>query len=125
MYWASGFAAFTSSPVTYDQVPNPDVVAKYTATAREFLSHVAVDQACVILTDIPTVNTKRGTAVAIASALGKELIAPELDGLQTYDGSHLDRPSAERWSQAFFQAAGPKIRRCLDKPQHSSAGRLP
>jgi hypothetical protein len=125
MYWASGLAAFTSSPVTYDRVPDPDVVAKYAATAREFLSRAPVDQACVILTDIPTVKTKRGTAVAIAEALGMELIAPELEALQTYDGSHLDRPSAERWSEAFFRAAAPKIQRCLHKTQRSSAGRSP
>ena len=124
-YWASGFAAFTSSPVSNDQVPNQDVVANYTATAREFLSHLPVDARCVILTTVPTVEMRRGTAGAIAAALGMELIAPELDGLETFDGSHLDRPSAERWSKAFFQAAAPKIRECLGKTQHSSAGRSP
>ena len=107
MYWASGLAAFTSSPVTNDQVPNQDVVANYTATAREFLSHVPVDAAMRDL-DGPFRPLRRDEElqVAIAGALGMELIAPELDGLQTYDGSHLDRPSAERWSEAFFEAAG-------------------
>jgi hypothetical protein len=59
------------------------------------------------------VETQTKAASAIAAALGLELIAPELEGLQTFDGSHLDPPSAERWSRAFFQAAGPKIRQCL------------
>ena len=125
MYRASGFAAFTSSPVTNDHVPNQDVVANSTAIAQEFLSHLPVDARCVILTTIPTVETSRGTAGAIAAALGMELIAPELDGLQTFDGSHLDRPSAERWSKAFLQAAAPKIGECLGKTQHSSAGLSP
>ena len=31
------------------------------------------------------------------------------------DGYHLDGPSAERWSQAFFEAAGPEIRSCIEK----------
>jgi hypothetical protein len=59
-------------------------------------------------------STKSGTAKAIANALGLSLIAPELPGLNTFDGSHLDRPSAERWSQAFLKEASPRIRDCLD-----------
>jgi hypothetical protein len=46
-------------------------------------------------------------------ALGSELIAPQVDGLRTFDGSHLDAASAERWSAAFLDAAGPRIRECL------------
>ena len=45
-----------------------------------------------------------------------KLVTPERsEGLQTIDGYHLDGPSAERWSQAFFKAAGPEIRSCLEK----------
>jgi hypothetical protein len=36
-------------------------------------------------------------------------------GLQTFDGSHLDQPSAERWSQAFFQAVGSRARSWIDE----------
>jgi hypothetical protein len=43
------------------------------------------------------------------------LVAPRLDGLYTTDGYHLDRASADRWSRAFLEAAGPEIRSCLEK----------
>jgi hypothetical protein len=46
------------------------------------------------------------------------LIIPEnIEGLQTADGSHLDKPSAERFSRAFLQTASSKIRSCLGKQQ--------
>jgi hypothetical protein len=41
------------------------------------------------------------------------LIAPELEGLKIFDTSHLDRLSAQRWSAAFYAAAGPQIQKCL------------
>ena len=55
-----------------------------------------------------------GNVTAIAEALGVPLMTPELSqDLLTFDGSHLDKASAERWSQAFFQMASSKIRSCL------------
>jgi hypothetical protein len=103
------------SPVSYHQAISEDVVNRNTAVATDFLSRFAEGK-CVILTMVPNVGTKVGDAEAIAAGLGVELVTPGvLEGLQTYDGSHLDRPSAERWSRAFFQAAGPKIRSCLEK----------
>jgi hypothetical protein len=68
----------------------------------------------VILTMVPNPETKIGNAKAVATALGVNFVAPEIEGLGTYDGSHLNQPSAQRWSQAFFEAAGPKIRSCLE-----------
>ena len=44
-----------------------------------------------------------------------ELVAPRLEGLSTFDQSHLDAPSAARWSAAFFEAAGPRSRPALAK----------
>jgi hypothetical protein len=55
-------------------------------------------------------------ANAIASGLGKTLIVPEhLNGLQTIEGVHLDHPSAERWSEGFFETASPEIQKCLEE----------
>jgi hypothetical protein len=102
-------------PVSYDEDINHDVVSSDAAAAADFLSRLP-RQGCVILTTIPTVVTRIGDANAIAKALGLNLVIPgNLEGLQTYDGSHLDRPSAERWSQAFFKIAGPKILSCIQK----------
>ena len=47
------------------------------------------------------------------------LVVPQnLDGLQTFDGTHLDHASAERWSEAFFKTAGPQIQKCLEVTHH-------
>jgi hypothetical protein len=110
-----GNVLFEAKPVSYDQTTGEDIVKASTAAARKFLSDLPVQDECVILTTVPTVETKTGNANAIATALHKDLVTPEVQGLQTFDGSHLDPPSAERWSEAFFQAAGPKIRSCLEK----------
>jgi hypothetical protein len=110
-----GNVLFEAKPVSYDQTTREDVVKTNTAAARKFLSDLPVQEECVILTIVPTVETKTGNANAIAGALHKDLVTPEVQGLQTFDGSHLDPPSAQRWSEAFFQAAGPQIRSCLGK----------
>lgn len=86
----------------------------FAALGQKFLSKLPVARSCVLLTIAPYDATKRAEAQAIADALGLELVAPQLKGVRTFDGSHLDRQSAERWSQAFFDAAGPRIRKCLD-----------
>lgn len=115
-YSRSGhFSRESITPVSYDQGISEDVVKRDTEAAIDFVSRLPVPKKCVILTQTATVGTKIGNANAIAAALGNALVAPEIPGLQTFDGSHLDRPSAERWSQAFFQAAGPRIRSCLDE----------
>jgi hypothetical protein len=107
------------TPVSYDQVVNQNVVKSNTAAAIDFLSRLGVKRECVILTMVPTVGTKIGNVNAIAKALGVNLMIPEtLPGLQTFDGSHLEKPSAERWSQAFFQAASSRIRSCLEEQRH-------
>jgi len=114
-YYTEGAAEWKITPVSYDQAINQDVVNRNTAAAIGFLSHFAQGK-CVILTTVPFVGTKIGDANAIAAGLGMKLVTPGiLEGLQTYDGYHLDQPSARRWSQAFFQAAGSKIRSCLEE----------
>jgi hypothetical protein len=102
-------------PVSYDQVIDQKAVDDSVAAAKEFLSHLP-PQSCVILTTVPTVGTKIGNANAIARGVDLDLVTPgNLGDLRTYDGSHLDRQSAERWSQAFLQAAGSRIQACLEK----------
>src|SRR5882762_9961302 len=109
----SGLSQFKGGAVSYDQSVDQTAVENEAAIGREFLSGLPVKRECIILTTVPYPRTKVGTINALANALGKTLVMPDLDGLQTYDGSHLDRPSAERWSKAFVQAVAPQIRRCL------------
>ena len=103
------------TPVSYDQVISQDLVNSSTAAAIDFLPHLPVERRCVILTTVPYHGTKIGNVKAVATALGEHLIPPEIPMLQTFDGGHLDQPSAEHWSQAFFRAASSRIRSCLDE----------
>jgi len=112
-YW------FKPTPASYDQAINQTVTRDYTATGVDFLSHLPVKPECIIFTIVPNVGTHIATANAIATGLGINFVAPELDGLRTFDGSHLDRSSAERWSAAFLAAAAPQILKCLHEPTAS------
>jgi hypothetical protein len=113
-YYREGVPLNKITPVSYDQNVSQDVVDSNIATAIDFLSRFAQGK-CVILTNVPFVETNMGNANAIAKGVGAKLVTPTLEGLQTYDGYHLDQPSAERWSKAFFSAAGPEIRSCLEE----------
>jgi len=108
--------AHAITPVSYDRSVNESVVNSNTDAAVKFLSNANVSRKCVILTMVPTVDAKIGNVSAIAKALGLDLVTPEIrTELRTYDGSHLDKTSAEYWSQAFFHAAGSSIRSCLEQ----------
>ncbi len=99
-----------------DTVPAADDLAhwkRYAELGQEFVSRLPVERQCVILTIAPWEATKTSEARAIADALNLDLVAPKLSGLRTLDGDHLDHESAQRWSAAFFEAAGPRIRQCL------------
>src|SRR5262249_11858143 len=111
--WIQQGGAFTAAPVVYDSVVDQAAIDRYLPRAQAFLSSLKVPAACVVLTMVPNAKTTSGTASALARALGRDLVAPEPDGLATYDGSHLDLQSADRWSTAFFAAAGPRISSCL------------
>lgn len=110
---------FPRGPVSYDENIDRNVQASYTTLGNEFLPGLSADRACTILTAVPTLNTNVGTAKAIAAGLGLKLVSPRLDGLALFDKVHLDRESAERWSAAFFEEAGPQIRKCLSEEPKS------
>jgi hypothetical protein len=84
------------------------------ALADKFLSSLPVKRNCIILTLAPWGDTSTAQAHAMADALKLTLVTPKLTDLRTFDGDHLDHNSAERWSGAFFEAAGPQIRQCLN-----------
>ena len=80
--------------------------------AGKFVSGLQVDRQCIVLTIVPSAKTKRAEARAIAQALGVPFIVPQVAGLTTFDGSHLDSRSAALWSAAFLEAAGPVLEHC-------------
>jgi hypothetical protein len=100
--------------VSYDPWVDDATVKDSTALAIDFLKRFAQGR-CVILTNVPYPETRSGDAEAIAAGAGLRLVSPKLDGLNTTDGYHLDRASADRWSKAFLEAAGPEIRSCLER----------
>ena len=108
---------FEIKQVSDGQPSNVERWDHYARLGEKFLAQLPVDRSCVILTIVPTVETKRAEAMAIAARLGLDFLAPQIDGLRTFDGSHLDAASAERWSAAFFREAGPRIRMCVEAGQ--------
>jgi hypothetical protein len=118
--WRLNGGRFVSVPASYNKDVDTQVAEMYVASGRRFLEGLPVPPECQILTVVPTVGTPVGTAQTIASGLNRTLIAPQPDALQTFDGSHLDPPSAERWSQAFLAEAAPHIARCLAEPTSSA-----
>lgn len=117
--WVQTGGRFSSEPVSYDDAIDLNKLTSYTAVGNEFLAGLPAGHACTILTIVPTVKTEVGTAKAVASALGLKLVAPRMTGLVTFDHSHLDSESAQRWSAAFLKEAGPQIRKCLDEQPES------
>jgi hypothetical protein len=120
-YRAMGEGEFVSSPVAADDTVDRRVVTSSLAVGREFLAAASIDPRCVLLTIVPNGATKTETASLIAKGLGRELIVPRVEGLQTFDGIHLDPASAERWSAAFLRAAAPEIERCRAEAGHAQS----
>jgi hypothetical protein len=126
--WKVAGGTLRVAPVSYADGPEDGeaVLPAYGDSARQFVASLPVPRECVILTYIPYMKTDTATANSIARALGMELVAPRLDGLSTFDQSHLDEASALRWSTAFFEAAGPRIAACLDsgtaRARHEAGG---
>jgi hypothetical protein len=121
-----GLGLISANEVTsIEDKTDPKEVAGEIESGRKFLENLGVDRRCIIFTLVPTVDAPRVGAQQIAAALNVSFIAPDLEDLLTFDGSHLDQQSAERWSGAFFDAAGPQIRECLAGagPVPSSAAR--
>jgi hypothetical protein len=112
-YHVSSVAGFTSEPVSDEPAAEGKAVESLAASGRALLARLGVPHECVILTAIPTVGTKLGTAKAVARALDLPWVSPRVAGLTTFDGSHLDHASAERWSKAFLEEAAPLIENCL------------
>ena len=104
---------FTDRPITYDHNVDNETLVNYTDRAQEFLQTAIPQANCVVLMNIPNSETSAGTATAIAQQLGLPLIAPQMDGLLTFDGSHLDPQSAARWSSAFIQELAPHVKQCF------------
>jgi hypothetical protein len=78
--------------------------------ARRFKAQLEARGGHLVLCQVPAPNASRPTAEWLAAELGVPLVAPQLDGLQTVDGSHLTAESARRFAGAFFAELEPVVR---------------
>lgn len=81
--------------------------------AERFLNLLGTARQCVIFTSMPSPHSTRALAKDLATKLGVEFIAPNLTDLKTFDKTHLDVESANRWAKAFFSEADAKIHNCI------------
>ncbi|MDA8708018.1 hypothetical protein N9M10_01455 [Hellea sp.] len=51
---------------------------------------------------------------SIAKSLGIQSVFAYINGLASYDKSHLDRPTSERWAGEFVKALDPVVDNCLE-----------
>lgn len=113
----------SEAAASFEHGMDEHTVATYSAAGRAFLAQLPVQRSCVLFTMAPTVGTPIGTGRAIADSLGVTFVAPELAGLRTFDGSHMDDESAARWSEAFIAAVGPLIRSCITTSANQASSR--
>jgi hypothetical protein len=119
-YWVlDGGVGLKAADVADGDATNQELWDQFASIGQQFVSGLSAEHDCIILTIAPWNATRWAEANAIADALSLNLIAPDLEGLATFDGSHLDSPSRERWATAFFEAAGPQIRQCLNRPRQA------
>ena len=81
--------------------------AQVLKTAKAFLEDCTRRGARLVLTFVPSPVGHREQAEALARELGVPLLSPALDGLESYDGSHLTAASATRFTEAFLKELGP------------------
>ena len=114
-----GSRGLKPSGMDSDLAVDQERVARDKERAERFIADLPVDRRCVFLTYVPTRQNERATAAALASVLDLELISPDITGLQTFDGSHLDRESAEKFVSAFLEIGGPRLLQCLNRKRHA------
>jgi hypothetical protein len=100
-------------PVVIEPARHLDLAPRAIEVARRFLAAVHLAPSCLLLTSVPSNFATPLLARQVALALGSPLVEAPLDGLSTFDLSHLDAPSAERWAAQFLQQAEPLFETCM------------
>jgi hypothetical protein len=88
----------------------PDIVRPHNLQlAREFRDAVTQAGARLIFVLVPGRDVSLTHAQMLADQVGVPLVAPEVEGLRTMDGSHLTDVSAARYAPVFFQHLDPVL----------------
>ena len=100
--------------------PQTSDLAAQLVHARRFMDAVGLEKRCMIMTWVPeALGLGRDTHGAkLAHHLEVPFINPALEGLASYDSSHLNRVSAERWSAAALREMTPIIKSCIQADGH-------
>lgn len=102
----AGLGAAMPRPETGPAAPDPGQLQR----ARAFKAEIEARGGRLVLCLVPAPNTSRPAAEWLARELDVALIAPAVDDLRTFDGSHLTRESAARFAGAFFDELAPVLR---------------
>ena len=97
-------------------VPRADPFTMHLAT--QFQRDIKALGAALVTIWVPTGPFASSSLVRMANV---PLIAPQVSGLRTIDGSHLDAPSARRFCAAVLQKLGPIMDKLSPHGSHSHA----
>jgi len=87
-------------PMDDGRVDEADV--RTVAIARRFQLDMAARGAQLVLCSIPSPHVSQGHGRALAEQLGVPFLAPVVDDIRHFDGSHLTPASARRYSEALL-----------------------
>ncbi len=96
-----GPAAYPSAVPFRESDDAPPVPPQCLEVARRFKEEMDARGTRIVLTFVPSPAGCRSYAEQFARLLGVPLVAPRLDGLETFDHSHLTPASARRFTAAF------------------------
>ncbi len=101
-YWYVGAAKGTPSGVNEKEQRWRRVDDEALVIAERFQREMAERGAELVLMYVPKQQDARAQAQAVAEHLGLPLYSPEVPGLRTWDESHLDRISVDRFMQPLL-----------------------
>lgn len=81
--------------------------------ARDFLSHPNFKDSCHVLYLVNSPQSEPNLQSTLTTEVGGLAVYTPFNDLKTYDKSHLDRPTSERWATAFVKDLDPALDRCL------------
>ena len=82
--------------------------------AVEFLGNSNFKKSCHVLYMVNSPSSEPKLQAALAGEVGALAVYTPFSDLQTYDNSHMDRPTSERWAASFIKDLDPALDKCLE-----------